>query len=98
MVLKKYKKAVAAQAEQWIQIVRVRIPVVSVGAGTGKTTTIRAIVKGTREVEGTGSPNHVMTPTGKATDRVRAVFERHKIAGVDVSTIHSFLASNGWLN
>src|SRR3546814_14520776 len=39
-----------------------------------------------------------MTPTGKATDRVRAVFERHKIAGVDVSTIHSFLASNGWLN
>src|SRR3546814_20436181 len=39
-----------------------------------------------------------MTPTGKATDRVRAVFERHKIAGVDVSTIHSFLASNGRLN
>ncbi len=39
-----------------------------------------------------------MTPTGKATDRVRAVFDKHNISGIGASTIHSFLASNGWLN
>lgn len=93
-----YQKAVSAQAEQCAQIFRLPLSVVSGRAGTGKTTIIRAIVKGIRQVEGVGAPIHVMTPTGKATDRVRAVFERHKIAGVDVSTIHSFLASNGWLN
>src|SRR3546814_525033 len=90
--------AVAAQAEQCAQRFRLPLSVVSGRAGPGKTTIIRAIVKGIRQVEGVGAAIHVMTPTGKATDRVRAVFERHKIAGVDVSTIHSFLASNGWLN
>ena len=93
-----YRDAVRAQAGQCAQIFRLPLSVISGRAGTGKTTIIRAIVKGLRQVEGAGAPVHVMTPTGKATDRVRAVFERHKISGVDVSTIHSFLASNGWLN
>ncbi|MDE1467159.1 ATP-dependent DNA helicase [Aurantiacibacter sp. D1-12] len=93
-----YRKAVRAQADQCAQIFRLPLSVISGRAGTGKTTIIRAIVKGLRQVEGAGARVHVMTPTGKATDRVRAVFERHKISGVDVSTIHSFLASNGWLN
>ncbi len=93
-----YRKAVQSQADQCAQIFRLPLSIISGRAGTGKTTIIRAIVNGLRQVEGVGAPVHVMTPTGKATDRVRAVFEKHKIAGVDVSTIHSFLASNGWLN
>lgn len=93
-----YQKAVEKQAGQCAQVFRLPLSVVSGRAGTGKTTIIRAIVKGVRQVDGTGAPIHVMTPTGKATDRVRAVFDRYKIGGVDVSTIHSFLASNGWLN
>lgn len=93
-----YRKAVQAQADQCAQIFRLPLSIVSGRAGTGKTTIIRAIVKGLRQVDGSGAPVHVMTPTGKATDRVRAVFEKYKISGVDVSTIHSFLASNGWLN
>src|SRR3546814_17894767 len=90
--------AVAAQAEQCAQRFRLPLSVVSGRAGTGKTTIIRAIVTGIRQVEGVGAAIHVMTPTGKATDRARAVFERHQIAGVDVSTIHSFLAFNGCYN
>jgi len=93
-----YRKAVQLQADQCAQIFRLPLSIISGRAGTGKTTIIRAIVNGLRQVEGAGAPVHVMTPTGKATDRVRAVFEKHKIAGVEVSTIHSFLASNGWLN
>lgn len=93
-----YRKAVESQADQCAQIFRLPLSVVSGRAGTGKTTIIRAIVKGIRQVDGAGAPIHVMTPTGKATDRVRAVFERYNIGGVDVSTIHSFLAYNGWLN
>ncbi|WP_242115564.1 AAA family ATPase [Sphingomonas lacusdianchii] len=93
-----YLKAVQSQADQCAQIFRLPLSIISGRAGTGKTTIIRAIVNGLRHVEGVGAPVHVMTPTGKATDRVRAVFEKHNIAGVDVSTIHSFLASNGWLN
>ncbi|MDD1498566.1 AAA family ATPase [Agrobacterium sp. CNPSo 3708] len=93
-----YRLAVEAQAGQCSQIFRLPLSVVSGRAGTGKTTIIRAIVKAIRQVEGTGAPINVMTPTGKATDRVRAVFERFNIGGVNVSTIHSFLASNGWLN
>lgn len=93
-----YQVAVKAQADQCAQIFRLPLSIVSGRAGTGKTTIIRAIVKGIRQVDGPGAPIHVMTPTGKATDRVRAVFERYKIVGVDVSTLHSFLASNGWLN
>jgi len=93
-----YRKAVESQAAQCAQVFRLPLSVVSGRAGTGKTTIIRAIVKGIRQVDGAGAPIHVMTPTGKATDRVRAVFERYGIGGVDVRTIHSFLASNGWLN
>src|SRR3546814_3511223 len=86
-----YQRAVAAQAEQCAQIFRLPLSVVSGRAGTGKKTIIRAIVKGIRQVEGVGPAFHVMTPTGKATDRVRAVFERHTIACVEVYPIHSFL-------
>lgn len=95
---KDYREAVEKQADQCVQIFRLPLSVVSGRAGTGKTTIIRAIVKGIRQVDGAGAPIQVMTPTGKATDRVRAVFEKYSISGVDVSTIHSFLASTGWLN
>src|SRR3546814_6009635 len=50
-----YQRAVAAQAEQCAQIFRLPLSVVSGRAGTGKTTIIRAIVKGIRQVEGVGA-------------------------------------------
>src|SRR3546814_9580199 len=46
-----YQRAVAAQAEQCAQIFRLPLSVVSGRAGTGKTTIIRAIVKGIRRSE-----------------------------------------------
>lgn len=93
-----YRSAIGAQAKACEQIFRLPFSVVSGRAGTGKTTIIRALVKGIRHADGTGAPIQVMTPTGKATDRVRAVFDKYKVGGVAVSTIHSFLASTGWLN
>lgn len=93
-----YQEAVKAQADVCNQIFRCPISVISGPAGTGKTTVVKSLVSGIRRVDGEGAPVHIMTPTGKATDRVRAVFGKSRAGGTSVSTIHSFLASNGWLN
>jgi exodeoxyribonuclease V alpha subunit len=39
----------------------------------------------------------VLAPTGKAADRARQVFEQTSLQRVETVTVHSFLASNGWL-
>ncbi|UXN05111.1 AAA family ATPase [Bartonella sp. HY406] len=93
-----YETAIEKQAEQCDKIFRLPFSVISGHAGTGKTTIIRALVSALRQVEGDGAPINIMTPTGKATDRVRAIFQSSDTREIDVSTIHSFLAVNGWLN
>jgi len=61
-------------------------------AGTGKTTILRTIIEGIKKGHGEGETFQLLAPTGKAADRLR---ERTK---KPASTIHSFLASRGWLN
>ena len=67
-------------------------------AGTGKTTIIEALVRAVRKAEGEGASLLILAPTGKATDRAREVLEKAGITGLSMVTVHSFLASNGWLN
>ena len=68
------------------------LAVIAGGAGTGKTTVIKAIIKAIEKAHGSGTSFQLLAPTGKATDRIRAK------TGKPAITIHSFLARLGWLN
>ena len=89
---KKYDEILEEQAEICARIFVKPVSVISGGAGTGKTTIIRAIIQAIEKVEGKGAIIKLFAPTGKAADRLR------EITGRDAVTIHSFLASQGWLN
>lgn len=89
---KKYDDILKEQAEICARIFTKPVSVISGGAGTGKTTIIKAIIQAIEKAEGKGAIINLFAPTGKAADRLREVTER------DASTIHSFLASHGWLN
>ena len=93
-----YIEAVTEQASLCETIFRRPLAVVTGAAGTGKTTVICAIIHAVRQTEGDGATITVMTPTGKASDRVRAKLYERDIERVDISTVHSFLAKTGWLN
>ena len=93
-----YEVAVASQAEACAAILRQPLAVVTGSAGTGKTSVICAIVRAIRRTDGEGAVVTVLAPTGKATDRVRATLRGREIERVETSTVHSFLARNGWLN
>ena len=93
-----YRKATDEQIEVCERLFRRPLSVVTGPAGTGKTTVIEALVRGVRRSEGEGASILVLAPTGKAADRAREVFEEASLGGVETVTIHSFLASNGWLN
>lgn len=87
-----YDLAVKAQANVCEKIFRKPLSVLSGGAGTGKTTIIRSIIRAIEKAHGLGTSFLLLAPTGKAADRLR---ER---TGKPASTIHSFLAGRGWLN
>jgi len=91
-------KATNEQIEVCERLFRGPLSVVTGPAGTGKTTVIEALVRAVWKSEGEGASILVLAPTGKAADRAREVFEEASLAGVETVTIHSFLASNGWLN
>lgn len=86
-----YERIIAEQSEACQRAFRRPFSVVSGAAGTGKTTVIGALMKAIEKAHGATSFK-LLAPTGKAADRIR---ER---VGKDSSTIHSFLASKGWLN
>lgn len=88
----KYEFILDRQAEVCMQIFRKPICVLSGAAGTGKTTVIRAILDNIERVHGAGTSFLLMAPTGKAAERIKVQ------TGKPSSTIHSFLAKNGWLN
>ena len=94
----RYMNAVLAQSSACESIFRRPLSVITGAAGTGKTTVICAIIRAVRKTEGTGASITVVTPTGKASDRVRSKISERGIQGVEISTVHSFLAKNGWLN
>ena len=80
------------QANKCMQIFTKPLCVLSGAAGTGKTTVIRAILKNIDRVHGAGTSYLLMAPTGKAAERIKTQTEKNS------STIHSYLAKNGWIN
>ena len=94
----RYDEAVEHQAIACSSIFRRPLAVVTGGAGTGKTTAVCAIILAVRATEGQGASITVMAPTGKASDRLRAKLQQREIDGVTTSTVHSYLAKEGWLN
>jgi exodeoxyribonuclease V alpha subunit len=93
-----YLEATNEQAEVCQRLFRFPLSVVTGPAGTGKTTVLEALVRAVRRSEGEGAGILVLAPTGKAADRAREIFESASLARVETVTVHSFLASNGWLN
>ena len=87
-----YENILDKQADLWMQIFSKPICVLSGAAGTGKTTVIKAIVENIERVHGQAAGFLLMAPTGKAAERIKTQTEKNS------STIHSYLASNGWLN
>jgi exodeoxyribonuclease V alpha subunit len=93
-----YSEAASEQAEVCNRLFSRPLSVVTGPAGTGKTTVIEALIRAVRRTEGDGASVLVLAPTGKAADRAREVFEKSSLQRVNTVTVHSFLASNGWLN
>jgi len=89
---KEYEKAIAGQATVCQRVFTQHVSVLSGAAGTGKTTVIKAIIQAIERAHGDGTSFQLLAPTGKAADRIRGA------TGKDAKTIHSFLATNGWLN
>ena len=94
----RYIEAAEGQAAACYSIFRRPLAVVTGAAGTGKTTVVCAIILAVRATEGEGAPITVMAPTGKASDRLRTKLKQREIDGVETSTVHSYLAREGWLN
>lgn len=87
-----YDKILDNQANICMKIFTKPLCVISGKAGTGKTTVIRALLDTIERVHGVGTSFRLLAPTGKASERIKL------LTGKDASTIHSFLASNGWIN
>lgn len=87
-----YEAAIAGQARACGRVFNRPLAVLSGGAGTGKTTVVRALVRAIQRVHGAGTSFCLLAPTGKAADRLRDA------TGKEAATIHSFLAQRGWLN
>lgn len=80
------------QAEICMQIFAKPLCVLSGAAGTGKTTVIKTILDNIERVHGAGTSFLLMAPTGKAAERIKTQ------TGKPSSTLHSYLAKNGWIN
>jgi exodeoxyribonuclease V alpha subunit len=89
-----YDEAIASQAEVCAAIFRTPLCVLAGEAGTGKTTVVKSLLDAVERTEGAGVTFQLLAPTGKAAERLRQRTGRPE----QTSTVHSFLASNGWLN
>jgi ATP-dependent exoDNAse (exonuclease V) alpha subunit len=87
-----YLSAIQQQSEVCAEVFRKSLCVISGAAGTGKTTLIKSIIQQIKRTDGEGVSIKLLAPTGKATERIRDK------TGYPATTIHSLLASNGWLN
>jgi energy-coupling factor transporter ATP-binding protein EcfA2 len=86
-----YERIINSQADVCAQIFNKPISVLSGAAGTGKTTVLKAIVETIKHLSGEGTPIVIMTPTGKATERVKIQ------TGRSATTIHTWLAQREWI-
>lgn len=89
-----YDTAIAGQAQVCAEIFRKPLCVLAGEAGTGKTTVVKSLLDAIQRTEGAGATFQLLAPTGKAAERLRERTGRRS----ETSTVHSFLASNGWLN
>lgn len=87
-----YAEAIQKQAEVCSEVFRKGLCVISGAAGTGKTSLVSRIIDKIKQTEGVGVSIKLLAPTGKAAERIR---ER---TGQVATTIHSLIASGGWLN
>lgn len=88
----RYGEIINNQAKTCMKIFTKPVCVLSGSAGTGKTTVIKALLENILRVHGSGTSFLLMAPTGKASERIKAQTKQQS------STIHSFLAKNGWIN
>ena len=97
---KTYRSAIKGQVQACQRIFVRPLSVLAGAAGTGKTTVIKSIIKAIKKGHGTGSSVIALAPTGKAADRIREILEKDDVlkGAVEIKTIHSFLATHGWLN
>lgn len=86
-----YEAVLGNQATICMQIFAKPLCVLSGAAGTGKTTVIRAILDNIERVHGLGTSFLLLAPTGKAAERIKTQ------TGKPASTIHAYLAKNGWI-
>jgi len=87
-----YDEAIQKQSEVCAKVFRKGLCVISGAAGTGKTSLVSKIIDTIKQTEGVGVSIKLLAPTGKAAERIR---EKSK---QEATTIHSLLASGGWLN
>ncbi len=87
----RYEIALRGQAAVCEQVFPKAISIISGAAGTGKTTLLKVLITNIERADGLGGI-FLLAPTGKAADRIK------EKTGKSASTIHSFLASHGWLN
>jgi len=87
-----YGEAIQKQAEVCAKVFRKGLCVISGAAGTGKTSLVSKIIDKIRQTEGVGVSIKLLAPTGKAAERIR------EKTGQTATTIHSLIASGGWLN
>ncbi len=87
-----YQRVIDGQADVCAQVFRRPLCVVCGDAGTGKTTLVRSLIEAIEYTEGSGAAIRLLAPTGKAADRLRERTQR------PASTVHSFLAAQGFLN
>jgi len=89
-----YNKGIEGQAAVCAAIFRRPLCVLAGEAGTGKTTVVKSLLDAIERTEGAGASFQLLAPTGKAAERLRDRTGRRR----ETATVHSFLASNGWLN
>jgi exodeoxyribonuclease V alpha subunit len=89
---KEYDEALKGQAKVCVKVFTKPICVISGAAGTGKTTILKSIIRSIEKAHGVGTGIILLAPTGKASVRMNEKTEKRS------STIHSFLATGGWLN
>lgn len=87
-----YAEAIKKQAEVCAEVFRKGLCVISGAAGTGKTSLVSRIIEKIKQTEGVGVSIKLIAPTGKAAERIR------EKTGQTATTIHSLIASGGWLN
>jgi len=87
-----YGEAIQKQADVCAEVFRKSLCVISGAAGTGKTSLVSRIIEKIKQTEGVGVSIKLLAPTGKAAERIR------EKTGQTATTIHSLIASAGWLN